>query len=168
MIRRSRVLAFGTLAASILGLATLAPGFADDDWHWGHGMMGKWFMGEMMDDGMMEGWGPGMMMGRRFTAERLDALKSELGITDAQTKPWDNYVTALQAARESMRDVHVKVMEAEFPRKLPERVAMHQAMMSARMASMKTVDDATLALYNALSDEQKSKADEMIAGIGMM
>jgi hypothetical protein len=161
--------ALGILTALALGAAVMAPTLADDDdGHWGHGMMGKWFMGEMMHHGMMEGWGPGMMMGGRISTERLDALKSELKITDAQTKPWDDYVKAMQTAREGMRDAHMKMMQAEFPKKLPERVAMHQAMMSVRMASMKGVDDATLALYNALSDEQKAKADELIAGMGMM
>jgi hypothetical protein len=169
MTRQSKFLVFGVLALSALGVGALAPGFADeDDWRWGHGMMGKWFMGEMMNHGMMEGWGPGMMMGKRFTSERLDALKSELKITDAQAKPWDDYVKALQAAREGMREAHMKMMQAEFPKKLPERMAMHRAMMSARMTSMKSVDDATLALYNALSDEQKAKADDLIAGMGMM
>ena len=169
MTRKSKFFLLGALAASALSVGALAPSFADDDdWHWGHGMMGKWFMGEMMNHGMMEGWGPGMMMGKRFTTERLDALKSELKITEAQTKPWDEYVKALQSAREGMHDAHRKMMQAEAPKKLPERVAMHQAMMSIRMESMKGVDAATLALYDSLSEEQKAKADELIAGMGMM
>ena len=32
----------------------------------------------------MNGWGPGMMMGRRFNEERLNALKDELAITEVQ------------------------------------------------------------------------------------
>lgn len=169
MTRKLRLPVLGALAALALGAAAMAPTLADDDdGRWGHGMMGKWFMGEMMHQGMMEGWGPGMMMGGRHSTERLDAMKSELRITEAQAKPWDDYVKALQTARDGMRDAHMKMMQAEFPKKLPERVAMHQAMMSVRMASMKSVDDATLALYNALSDEQKAKADELIAGVGMM
>jgi hypothetical protein len=160
----------GLAAAVVLPAGLATPAFADQDdgWFWGRGMMGQWFRGEMMGRGMMDGWGPGMMMGQRFSEQRLAALKTELGITEAQTKAWDDYATAIKASAQSMRDAHVRLMGTADPATLPERLQLSQEMMAARIESMKSANAATLALYEALNDEQKKKADELILGMGMM
>ena len=72
------------VAALFLAIATPVMADKDDRWFWGKGAMGHWFRGEMMGPDMMDGWGPGMMMGRRFNEERLNALKDELAITEVQ------------------------------------------------------------------------------------
>lgn len=169
MKTKFRSLTFG--AAAGLGLLALscAPAFADDnDWHWGHGMMGRWFMGEMMNRDMMDGWGPGMMMGRYYSTERLNFLKSALAITVDQAKLWDAYAGAVQIAAENMRKSHLNLLKSDTPNKLPERLALHEAMMSSNLEAMKSVNAATLALYDKLTDAQKAKADDLIAGTGMM
>lgn len=158
------------LAAAILLPASLAePAFADEDdgWFWGRGKMGHWFQGEM-GHGMMGGMGHGMMMSPKYSEQRLAALKKELGITEAQTKVWDDYAAAVKAGAGSMRGMHMKMMGGDAPATLPERVKLHQEMMTARVEAMKAADAATLALYDALSADQKKKADELILGMGMM
>jgi hypothetical protein len=67
-----------------------------------------------------------------------------------------------------MRAAHLKMMQSGFPEKLPDRLTMHEEMMTARLESMKAVNAATRALYDSMSPEQKAKADDMIAGMGMM
>jgi LTXXQ motif family protein len=157
---------FGAFALSTV---SIAPAFSDDDgWFWNRGRMGEWFRGEMMDNDMRWGWGHGMMMGRRFGEERLNALKGELAIAATQEKVWDEYANAVKAAAESMRETHKNMMSGDIPKTLPERIAFHESMMIARQENMKTTDAATLALYNALDADQKKKADELILGMGMM
>ena len=144
--------------------------WADDDsgWFAGRGIMGRMFHGEMMGRGMMEGWGHGMMMGSKFNEERLTALKAESKITDAQTQAWTDYTSAINDAAKTMRDFHGQMLQSSDPKTLPDRIALHQAMMSAGFATMKKVDDATLALYATLDADQKMKAGDLILGMGKM
>lgn len=157
-------------AATALFIATATPAYADNDdgWFWGKGHMGQWFKGEWMGRSMMDGWGPGMMMGGRFNEQRLDALKEELAITEAQKKLWDDYAEAVKSSTKSMREAHLQMMGADIPATLPERIALHEGMMATRQNSMKSTNEATLALYNALDATQKKKADELLLGMGMM
>lgn len=121
-----------------------------------------------MGRGMMDVWGPGMMMGTRFSEERLNALKNELTITEAQTKVWDDYAVSVKNAATSMREVHVQMMSASIPVTLPERITLHEGMMVVWLESTKSRNVATLALYRTLDNAQKKKADELIIGMGMM
>ena len=130
--------------------------------------MGHWFRGEMMGRDMMDGWGPGMMMGPHFNEERLDALKDELAITDAQKKTWEDYAASVKGTAASMREAYVQMMSASIPATLPERITLHEGIMTGRFEAMKATNAATLALYNALDNAQKKKADELILGMGMM
>lgn len=163
--RRSRGVA---VAALLFAIATPVLADSDDGWFWGKGFMGHWFRGEMMDRDMMDGWGPGMMMGTRFNEERLNALKKELAITGAQEKAWNDYATSVKDATASMREAHVQMMSASVPATLPERITLHEGLMTGRFETMKSTNAATLALYNALDNAQKKKADELIVGMGMM
>ncbi len=160
----------GLAAAVVLPTGLTMPSFADEDdgWFWGRGKMGHWFRDEMMGRHMMDGMGHGIMMSRKYSEQRLGALKKEFGITEAQGKAWDDYAAAIKASSASMRDMHVKMMGVNEPATLPERVNLHQEMMTTRVGAMKAVDVATLALYEALDAAQKKKADELILGMGMM
>lgn len=163
--RRSRA---AMVAVLLFAIATPVLADNDDGWFWGKGFMGHWFRGEMMGREMMDGWGPGMMMGARFNEERLNALKNELAITDAQKKVWDDYTASVKGAVASMREAHVQMMSGSIPATLPERIAQHEGIMTGRLEAMKSTNAATLSLYSALDTEQKSKADELIMGMGMM
>lgn len=155
-----------TGAATLFLAAPLA--IADNDWGWGRGMMGRWFMNQMMSDDFGPGMGPGMMMGGRFTDRWLDSAKVELKITDAQTKLWTDYVTAAKNSSETMVKLHQQMMGGNIPEKLPDRLALHESMMSARLEGVKSTNQALLALYNAMTKEQQDKADSMFTGMGMM
>ena len=161
---RSRV---AMVAALLFAIATPVMADNDDGWFWGRGFMSHWFRGEMMGRDMMDGWGPGMMMGTRFNDERLNALKKELAITEAQTKAWEDYAASVKGAVASMREVHVQMMSGSIAATLPERISLHEGIMTGRLEAMKSTNAATLSLYNALDSAQKKKADELIMGMGM-
>lgn len=156
------------VAALLFAVATPVLADNDDGWFWGKGFMGHWFRGEMMGRDMMDGWGPGMMMGTRFNDERLNALKNELVITEAQTKVWGDYAASVKDAVASMREARVQMMSGSIPATLPERITLHEGIMTGRLEAMKSTNAATLSLYNALDSAQKKKADELIMGMGMM
>lgn len=165
---RSRSSRAVMVATFLFAIATPTLADNDDGWFWGKSFMGHWFRGEMMGRDMMDGWGPGMMMGTRFNEERLNALEKELAITGAQEKAWNDYATSVKDATASMRDAHVKMMSASAPATLLERIALHEGLMTGRFEAMKSTNAATLILYNALDSTQKKKADELILGMGMM
>ena len=81
---------------------------------------------------------------------------------------WEAYAAALKKnlqAMQAMRQTMMKVMEAKTP---TERLDAHIAAMDGRLASLKEVKPALAALYAALSDEQKKKADQILTGMGCM
>jgi hypothetical protein len=128
--------------------------------------MGPGMMGMMGDCPMM-----GTMMGAdtsTFAEGRIAFLKAELAITDAQKGAWDAYASALAKnlqGMQAMRQTMAKVMEAKTS---VERLDAHIAAMDARLASLKEVKPALAALYVALGDEQKKKADQILTGMGCM
>jgi hypothetical protein len=134
----------------------------------------------MMDRGMMGGGMMGMM---RMMAEcpmmmggdmathaegRIAFLKAELAITDAQKGVWDAYAAALAKNLQGMqatRATMMRMMEAKSP---VERLDNHIAAMEGRVAALNEIKPALGALYTALSDEQKKKADQLLTGMGCM
>lgn len=153
----------GSLAAATPSQAQ-QPGWGMRDMPMGPGMMG---MMRMMGDCPMMG----MMMGAdtsTFAEGRIAFLRAELAITDAQKAAWETYAAALKKNLQGMQAMHqtmVKVREAKTP---VERLDAHIAAMDGRVASLKEVKPALAALYAALSDEQKKKADQILTGMGCM
>jgi hypothetical protein len=158
-----RVMVLASAAALSTGIA-----HADEEWGWGRGMMGRWFMGEMMGDRSGGGFGPGMMMHNRFSSHWIESIKSELEINADQQKLWDAYVTEAKNAQDTMWTMRRDMMAKDSPEKLPDRLIWHETMMAARAESTKSVNAALLALYNALNKEQQEKADGIFTGMGMM
>ena len=129
----------------------------------GDRMMGGGMMGKMMGSGGMMG-----MMGNCPAHKTADALKNELGITDAQKGAWELVAAAqakLQASMPMMQKSAAKVMEAKSPL---ERLDAHIGILDERLTSLKDLKGAVSALYATLSDEQKKKADTALNGIGCM
>ena len=187
--------AFIALAALSIGLfaiariATAEQPAADQSPPPEMGMMGAGMMGpEMMGAGMM---GPGMgrggmmgmmgggcpmmgmMMGRggvapSFAEGRIAFLKAELAITDTQASVWDAYAAALRKNFENMQSMHTTMMSAAAPASPVERLDRHISAMDSRLQSLKEVKPALAALYAALSDDQKKKADDLLTGMGCM
>jgi hypothetical protein len=136
----------------------------------GMGMMGGKHAGRRMHGGMMGGCsmmgGHGRMGG--FVEGRLAFLKAELAITDDQKPVWDAYAAATKKNLESMQGMH-KTMQAMHAAKTPvERLDARIAAMESRIAALKDVKPALAKLYGDLSAEQKSKADEILTGMGCM
>jgi hypothetical protein len=141
--------------------------------------------GGMMGPGMMmrgqTGLGMGMMGGcpmmgmmtdeagtPSFADGRIAFLKAELAITDAQKTVWDAYAEVLKKNLQSMqgmRETMMKVMQAKSP---AERLDAHITAMEGRLSTLKEVKPALTALYAALNDEQKKKADALLTGMGCM
>ena len=118
----------------------------------------------MLGDRMMGGG----MMGNCPAHKTADALKNELGITDAQKGAWELVAAAqskLQASMPMMQKSAAKVMEAKSPL---ERLDAHIGILDERLTSLKDLKGAVSALYATLSDEQKKKADTALNGIGCM
>ena len=128
--------------------------------------MSPGMMGTMHDCPMM-----GMAMGADTTtvvADRITALKTELGITDAQKAAWDAYAATLTPnlqGMQAMRQTMMKVMEAKTP---VEQLDARVTAMDAHLTSMKALKPTLTALYAVLSDQQKTKASQILAGKGCM
>jgi LTXXQ motif family protein len=137
------------------------PKMGKGDMQMGPGMMG------MMRDCPMMGTSMGAEMATHAEG-RIAFLKAELGITDAQKTVWDAYAAALTKNLQDMQAMRVtmkKVMEAKSP---VERLDAHLTAMDGRVASLKEVKPTLAALYAALSDDQKKKADQILTGMGCM
>src|SRR6478752_9036267 len=137
----------------------------------GMGDMGGGGMG-MMADGMMgkmmQGGGMMRMMGTCPAQKTADALKTELGITDAPKGAWELVAAAqskLQAGMPGMQKFAAKVMEAKSPL---ERLDAHIGILEERVTSLKDLKGAMSALYATFTDEQKKKADTALNGVGCM
>lgn len=140
----------------------------------GQGMMGGYGWGMPMGRGM------GMMMGMgncpmwgdsgtpAFADGRIAFLKAELAITDAQNSAWDAYANALKKNLESMQGMHQTMLKAWQATSPVERLDAHITAMEGRLAALKEVKAPLEALYAALNDEQKKKADDLLTGMGCM
>ena len=186
-MRRNALLAFAISSISLLAVSAAGLAQQPDDGKsqspgmgmMGHGMMGSGMMGpDMMGRGgmmgMMGGGCPmmGMMGGEgnmpSFAEGRIAFIKAELAITDAQTSVWDAYSAALRKNLESMQAMRTTMMGAMQAASPVERLDRHITAMEARLQSLKEVKPAMAALYAALSDDQKKKADGLLTGMGCM
>lgn len=132
----------------------------------GQGMMGGDMMGKMMQGGGMGMMGNCPMMGGG--QKGAEALKAELGITDAQKSAWEAFATTrakVHTDMQGMQQSMMKMMEAKSPL---ERLDARIGGMDKHLASLKELKAPLAALYATLSDEQKKKADTALAGIGCM
>jgi hypothetical protein len=127
------------------------------------GMMGMMRM--MMGQDSM-----GMMAGH--VEGRLAFLKTELKITDAQLPLWNAVADAIRANAKSMSEMMSGgMMGGSQTATLPEKLALHEKMMTAHLEGLRRLKTAVDPLYAALSPEQKKTADELVMGpmgMGMM
>ncbi|MEZ5852023.1 MAG: Spy/CpxP family protein refolding chaperone [Hyphomicrobiaceae bacterium] len=142
----------------------------------GPGMMGGTYpgMGPGMMGGMYPGMGPGMMggmypgMGYGLDA-RYENVRLQLGITDAQKTVWEGYVKAVKARWDAMQGMHQAMLEAWQKGTPATRLDARINGMEAMLQNLKAQKPALEALYKALSDDQKKKANYLLGmGWGMM
>lgn len=122
---------------------------------------------------MGRGWGGGHMMGMggmmgdpgEHMDGRLAFIEAELGITEDQHDEWEAFASAVRDAAEGMRPMHEAMWSREERPALPERLDLMESMMQARLDAMKGVHGELSALYEALSPEQRERAERLM---GMM
>jgi LTXXQ motif family protein len=102
------------------------------------------------------------------TDGRIAFLKAELAITDAQKAVWDVYAVKVKDNLQSMPGMHKSMMAVGAARTPVERVDATIATMEGRAKVLKEVRPALVALYDALSPEQKKKADQLLTGMSCM
>jgi hypothetical protein len=144
----------------------------------GWGMMGGQGMMAEPGWGMPMGRGMGMGMGNcpmwgdsdapAFAEGRVAFLKAELSITDSQKSAWEAYANALKKNLESMQDMHQTMLAAWQAKSPVERLDAHITAMEGRLATLKDIKAPLEALYAALNDAQKKKADDLLTGMGCM
>ncbi len=96
--------------------------------------------------------------------KRTAELKAKLNLNAAQLPAWDNFVAAMQPpadiaqrmSRENRADKHKEMLAMTTP----QRIDRMNAMKAQRDAHMAARNDATLALYIALSPEQQKVFDD--------
>lgn len=133
-------------------------------------MMGGGMMGMMPMMGMqagpqgMMGWDHPMMgMMITHSVGLFAFLKAELGITEAQTHAWTAYTAQLTPLIKKHQDaMQMTPDQAAKPRTWIERLADNEAILSEHLEAMKKIRPAATALYEALTPEQKKKADELM------
>jgi len=139
------------------------------------GMMGPGMMGPGMMERMMGNGQADMMAGCQMegggaihTEGRVAFLRAELGITDPQKGVWDAYADQIKKNLLSMQDMQ-KMMEVMRDAKTPlERIDARITVMDKRAQALKEIKPVLVALYAALSPDQKVKADQILTGMGCM
>lgn len=135
------------------------------------GMMDRCpMMGHMMcgKRGMRKGHGM-MAPSVPMTEGRLAYVKADLEITDAQLPAWNAYADAVRARRAKMEEMHAEMMKAKASGNALQRIDARIKGLETMLDSLKSSKAAVEALYAALTDEQKKKADQLLAGrCGMM
>ncbi len=139
----------------------------------GHGNMPM--MGHSMGNMPMMGQGMGQMHMmvpvdvNTYADTRATFLKSQLGLTEAQTPAWNAYVNAFRAHLTSKQQQHQTMMTSitAGTTSAQSAEAMVTSMDGCHKA-MKDLKNAYVALYQALNPEQKQKAEAVFSGMGWM
>ena len=133
------------------------------------GMMGSMPMMNMMGMMRMMGGGDAPGMGMIDHVEgRIAFLHTELKITDAQTAVWNTFANALRTNARNLGAAHGAMMgqmSAGQPQvqTLAQRLDAQETWLTARLEGTRTLKAAFTGLYAALSDEQKTTADQLVA-----
>jgi formylmethanofuran:tetrahydromethanopterin formyltransferase len=119
----------------------------------------------MMHHGMMD---HAMMHSVPMMEGRLAYIKADLGITEAQASAWNAYADAVRAHHAAMENAFADLMKTKQSGGAVERLDARIKAAEAKLDSLKALKAPTEALYAALTDEQKAKADQLLgAACGM-
>lgn len=121
----------------------------------------------MMGGGMMPGCGPMGAMEGDHVEGHIAFLKTEIGITEAQSPQWEAFANALRAQAKGRPAAMADCTSAAQAESAPARTEAMITHMTARLDSMKSVLAAEKPLYAALSDEQKKTANDLLVHPGM-
>jgi hypothetical protein len=134
-------------------------------------------MMDMMN--MMETMHSGPGMGGMATIDRVEGriafLRTELKITDAQANTWNAFADALRANAKKLGELRASMMgkpgEAQQPPTMADRLDRQEQWPLARLEGTRAMKAAFTKLNEALSDEQKKTANDILPphmGMGMM
>ena len=163
--------------------AAAAPGSAGQAGMMGNmggqqGMMGGMSMMNMM--GMMGQGGPGMSaaapcgpgMGGMATIDHVEGriafLRTEIKITKTQTKVWDQFADAMRTNAKELGEARKTMMpqaaggQMQVPT-LSQRLDTEERWLTARLKGVSTIKVAYDHLYDALSEDQRKAAEELVA-----
>ena len=155
------------------GMGMMGPGMMNNmPMGQGMGMMGPGMMGNMpMGMGMMNNNMPMMMGGdiNSYADTRAAYVKSQLGITDAQTTTWNGYLSAFRKHLTAMQQHHQVMMTGMGAGSTSaQRAEALVTSMDACHEAMKDLKTAYVALYQALTPDQKQRADALFVGMSWM
>ncbi|MCF8466955.1 MAG: Spy/CpxP family protein refolding chaperone [Sneathiella sp.] len=125
-------------------------------------MQGGGMQGGMKQGGMMQGSAMGPSRMRSMAEGRLAFLKAELQIKADQEGVWKEYSDAVRNRMSGMQDMRTQMMKTMQDGNAIVRMDAHISGMQAMLDALKAVKPATTMLYEALSDEQKKIADQLI------
>jgi hypothetical protein len=92
---------------------------------------------------------------------RLAYAKTLLGITDSEAAPWKAYEDVSRANVQRLRAARQAMMTAEQLGSPIDRMQAQTNMMQAQLDARKALQPVTEALYNALTPEQRERADAL-------
>jgi len=110
--------------------------------------------------------GPGMWSNPAAAIEgHLAALKVELKITPDQDSAWQAFTAKAKQQGETMlaRRAQMSAQASGAPVSAPERLAQRTELAKQGVASMESMSTAVKDLYAALTPEQKTTADQLLA-----
>jgi hypothetical protein len=132
-------------------------------------------MGMMQRMGMMGGGIDGMATIDRVEG-RIAFLRAELKITDAQADAWNGFAEALRTNAKKLAAVRASMMPKPDDKQpsastLSARLDSQEQWLTARLDGLRAMKSAFVKLNEALSDDQKKTASDLLAphmGMGMM
>lgn len=113
----------------------------------------------------------GMPMGEMGLTDRVEGriafLRAELKVSPAQEKAWDLVAQALRASAERLKKAGGTTMPGQVG--ILPALEAERTRLQARLDSINEIEAALKPLYDLLSDEQKSTAEELLRPLtGMM
>lgn len=125
------------------------------------GDMGQ--MMQMMQRMMAMRAGAGMMRHLDRIDAHLAYARAALHITDAQAPQWNAFAEAAREAAQGLRQALAPTVQAAGqPLSAPEQLERHAGLLSAQLEATRAMARAAKPLYDALSDEQKRTANELM------
>jgi hypothetical protein len=129
----------------------------------GMAMMGR---GMMNQDCPMMGMMPAGQEAR--LEQRLNSLKTQLAIKPEQEAAWTAYVAAAKKTAEGAQGVHQTMRQSMGAKSPVERIDSHLTAIEGHANLLRIMKPALATLYDALSAEQKVKANAVLGGRGCM
>ena len=120
-------------------------------------------MMQMMQRMMAMRAGAGMMRHLDRIDAHLAYARAALHITDAQAPQWNAFAEAAREAAQGLRQALAPTVQAAGqPLSAPEQLERHAGLLSAQLEATRAMARAAKPLYDALSDEQKRTANELM------